>query len=101
MYLSALDLVGALDEISDKRKKELINWIYSLQVKPDDEHGFSRCGFFGWLFKYYHDFQSRCSLILLPYVAVKANPAKCLISLRWFYLSYTECFSYRLSSRIS
>ena len=52
MYLSALDLVGALDEISDKRKKELIDWIYSLQVKPDDEHGFSRCGFFGWLLIY-------------------------------------------------
>ena len=44
---SALDLLGAVSDISDTRKKEITKWIYSLQVKPDDMTGFKRCGFYG------------------------------------------------------
>lgn len=34
--LSGLDILNALDEISDKEKLQIINWIYSLQVSSSE-----------------------------------------------------------------
>ncbi len=32
--ISGLDMLGALEDLGHEKKKELIDWIYSLQVKP-------------------------------------------------------------------
>ncbi|XP_049791198.1 geranylgeranyl transferase type-1 subunit beta [Schistocerca nitens] len=48
--LSGLDVLNALDELSEEKKKHIINWIYSLQVVPqetDDKESWKRCGFQG------------------------------------------------------
>lgn len=46
--LSGLDLLGALDEnISDKRKEEIIDWIYAQQILPEDGRDIDTCGFRG------------------------------------------------------
>ncbi|XP_002732865.1 geranylgeranyl transferase type-1 subunit beta-like [Saccoglossus kowalevskii] len=46
--LSGLDVLDALDVI-EKEKESIIDWIYSLQVLPDDTNkNISQCGFRGW-----------------------------------------------------
>ncbi len=45
--LSGLDMLGALDTISAKRKQELINWIYAQQILPKEDGTMERCGFRG------------------------------------------------------
>ncbi|XP_037793002.1 geranylgeranyl transferase type-1 subunit beta-like [Penaeus monodon] len=45
--LSGLDLLNALDEIDDAERKHIIDWIYSLQILPEDKDQMSRAGFRG------------------------------------------------------
>ena len=33
--LSGLDVLNALDRVTEPNKKEIVDWIYSLQVIPD------------------------------------------------------------------
>lgn len=35
--LSGLDLMNALDEVDDVERKHIIDWIYSLQILPEDK----------------------------------------------------------------
>nr|CAB3264810.1 geranylgeranyl transferase type-1 subunit beta-like [Phallusia mammillata] len=46
--LSGLDVLNALDHLSEKNKQEIIEWIYSLQVIPNEaESNTCKCGFRG------------------------------------------------------
>lgn len=48
--LSGLDVLGALDTISAKRKQEIIDWIYSQQIFPGEGGKMDHCGFRGSCF---------------------------------------------------
>lgn len=45
--LSGLDLLGAINEIEDDRKKTICDWLYQLQVLPDSSGDMKKCGFQG------------------------------------------------------
>ncbi|XP_075238392.1 geranylgeranyl transferase type-1 subunit beta [Lycorma delicatula] len=46
--LSGLDLLGAIDEIEEERKRTICDWLYQLQVLPDENSGdLRKCGFQG------------------------------------------------------
>ncbi|XP_076803518.1 geranylgeranyl transferase type-1 subunit beta-like [Clavelina lepadiformis] len=46
--LSGLDILGALDTLTDTNKQEIIDWIYSLQVIPNrSKSNLGKCGFRG------------------------------------------------------
>ncbi|PSN32157.1 Geranylgeranyl transferase type-1 subunit beta [Blattella germanica] len=48
--ISGLDILNALDVLSEEKKHQIIEWIYGLQVLPDDKDSpelWKRCGFQG------------------------------------------------------
>ncbi|XP_071546819.1 geranylgeranyl transferase type-1 subunit beta isoform X2 [Panulirus ornatus] len=46
--LSGLDLLDGLDEVDDTERRDIINWIYSLQILPgDDKDQMANAGFRG------------------------------------------------------
>ncbi|XP_076465459.1 geranylgeranyl transferase type-1 subunit beta-like [Babylonia areolata] len=64
--LSGLDLLGALEEV-DKDKAAIIEWIYSLQVLPNEsETNLSQCGFRGSS-ALGHSFHGKCADKAIPY----------------------------------
>lgn len=48
--LSGLDVLGALDTMSQQRKQETINWIYGHQILPEEGGSMDHCGFRGSAF---------------------------------------------------
>nr|CAG4707660.1 unnamed protein product [Naegleria fowleri] len=49
--VGSLDVLGKLDQVlNDEKKKEIIDWIYSMQIVPDqNDSNLERCGFRGAL----------------------------------------------------
>lgn len=45
--VSGLDVLGGLDSISAKQKKEIIDWIYAQQILPGQDGNMDLCGFRG------------------------------------------------------
>ncbi|XP_066977343.1 geranylgeranyl transferase type-1 subunit beta [Macrobrachium rosenbergii] len=45
--LSGLDLLNALEELGDSEKKNIIDWIYSLQIVPENDADMRNAGFRG------------------------------------------------------
>ncbi|CAB3384577.1 Hypothetical predicted protein [Cloeon dipterum] len=46
--ISGLDILNALESCNAQHRQDMIEWIYSLQIQPDDdEESWSRCGFMG------------------------------------------------------
>ncbi|KAF4524457.1 hypothetical protein B566_EDAN011880, partial [Ephemera danica] len=46
--ISGLDVLNRLDLLNESEKKDIIEWVYRLQVLPDDdETSWHRCGFLG------------------------------------------------------
>lgn len=48
--ISALDLLGALDTITEDERKSAIEWVYAQQIHPDEknsEESIKFCGFRG------------------------------------------------------
>uniref|UniRef100_A0A069DTC3 Geranylgeranyl transferase type-1 subunit beta n=1 Tax=Panstrongylus megistus TaxID=65343 RepID=A0A069DTC3_9HEMI len=46
--ISGLEVLNALDEINNETKKDICNWIYSLEILPSEEDGNNeKCGFQG------------------------------------------------------
>ena len=45
--VSGLDLLGALDSMSAKEKKDVSDWIYAQQILPGENGDTSFCGFRG------------------------------------------------------
>eukprot|EP01134_Creolimax_fragrantissima_P003612 CFRG3612T1 len=51
--ISGLDMLGALDDLDEQRKRTLVEWVYAHQLVPDannSETSLVRCGFRGSMF---------------------------------------------------
>ncbi|KAK6633181.1 hypothetical protein RUM43_000742 [Polyplax serrata] len=47
LAISGLDILNALDTISEDGKAHIIEWVYSLQIVPNEAYSVDRCGFQG------------------------------------------------------
>ncbi|BES87689.1 Protein geranylgeranyltransferase type I, beta subunit [Nesidiocoris tenuis] len=45
--ISGLEILGALSDYNESTKKSMCDWIYSLQIHPDEDGDCSKCGFQG------------------------------------------------------
>lgn len=43
--LSGLDVLNSLDIFSNEQRNKMIEWIYSLQILPENGYSEDRCGF--------------------------------------------------------
>ncbi|VVC33164.1 Terpenoid cyclases/protein prenyltransferase alpha-alpha toroid,PFTB repeat [Cinara cedri] len=45
--LIGLDILDALESLTDQHKKEIVNWVYKLQLVPNENCPEQKCGFMG------------------------------------------------------